>query len=496
MAKDRISMNILSLLKESTNNKETLVEMPQKIKIRRKVKGYDFKELNQRTRENMTGSRDSSDTDAKERFKQDAVLDLTNRFNKVVPDTFAPKYGSPVGLKEDYDRESIYVDVKPKNLAEFVASKFSELEMMPDAHSYVEDFAVNFTGEDPWNNKTSAMRKILSGYTNFDDLRRQSKVAINDFLGEIYEGLVKAIQEHIAEFKKLRGNYDKYTNLSAKEKEDELSKNWYDQYGKVIRAKNLDESFIKEHGLTEAKDIDVEDYIEIFDFDELEEYWKERISDRKIRMQIQKMFDRMTEILENEFTEYMSQRGLELEPGNFDIESLLYNMTHEPSGRWGRGFMTKFYITKSELASYIRNNTDLAEKYGQEELDRLMNFMTTDRGDSQPIYTIYYDGGRGINFSDNFNFKHYNYDTHKDEYYDGADDKLMKLYNDLKQELSLDFYSSYKLLDKAMKQLRDEAKQIVYAKMSKSKDKYLRNGEKFDRSKYDIIEDEVPENKE
>ena len=157
------------------------------------------------------------------------------------------------------------------------------------------------------------MRKILSDLTNFDDLRRQSKVAINDFLGEIYDGLVKAIQEHIVEFKKTRSNYDKYTNLSTKEKEDELSKNWYDKYGNVIRAKNLDESFIKECGLTEAKDIEIEDYLEIYDFDELSEYTKENIADRKIRLQIQKMFDRMTEILETEFTEYMSQRGLDLE---------------------------------------------------------------------------------------------------------------------------------------------------------------------------------------
>ena len=192
----------------------------------------------------------------------------------------------------------------------------------------------------------------------------------------------------------------------------------------------------------------------------------------------------------------MSQRGLELEPGQFDIESLLYNMTHENTGRWGSSSMTRFYITKSELASYIRNNEDLVEKYGQKELDRLMAFMTTDRGDSQPVYTIYYGGDKNIKFSDNFNFKHYNYDTHKDEYYDGADEKLMKLYADLEHELSLDFYSSYKLLDKAMKQLREEAKQIVYAKIAKSKDKYLYNGEKFDRSQYNIIDDEEPKTEE
>lgn len=497
MARDRISMNILSVLKESAeNNKETLVEMPQRLKIRKKVTGYDYKDLSQGQRERLSGSRYGSDNDAKERFRQDAILDLTNRFNNVVPDTFTPKYGSPVGLKEDNDRDSIYVDVKPKNLANFVASKFSELEIIPDAHSYTEDFSVSFNGEDPWNNKTSAMRKILSSLTNFDDLRRQSKVAINDFLGEIYDGLVKAIQEHIVEFKKARSNYDKYTNLSAKEKEDELSKNWYDKYGNVIRAKNLDESFIKECSLTEAKDIEIEDYLEIYDFDELSDYAKDKIANRKVRLQIQKMFDRMTEILETDFTEYMSQRGLELEPGQFDIESLLYNMTHENTGRWGSSSMTRFYITKSELASYIRNNEDLVEKYGQKELDRLMAFMTTDRGDSQPVYTIYYGGDKNIKFSDNFNFKHYNYDTHKDEYYDGADEKLMKLYADLEHELSLDFYSSYKLLDKAMKQLREEAKQIVYAKIAKSKDKYLYNGEKFDRSKYNIIEDEPEENKE
>jgi len=491
MARDRISMNILSALNESIKeDKEVLTEMPQKLKIRKKVTGYDYKDLNQGQRERLSGNRDGSDKDAKERFGQDAVLDLTNRFNSVVPDTFAPKYGSPVGLKDDNDRESIYVNVKPENLANFVAEKFSELEIIPDAHCYTEDFSVNFTGEDPWNNKTSAMRKILSSLTNFDDLRRQSKVAIDNFLGEIYAGLVKAIQEHIVEFKKVRKDYDKYTNLSAKEKEDELSKNWYDKYGNVLRAKNLDESFIKECGLTEAKEIDVEDYIEIFDFDELSDYAKDKIADRKVRLQIQKMFDRMTEILEKEFTEYMSQRGLDLEPGQFDIESLLYNMTHDTSGRWGSSSMTKFYITKSELASYIRNNEDLAEKYGQKEINRLMTFMTTDRGDSQPIYTIYYGGDKNIKFSDNFSFRHYDYDTHRDKYYDGADEKLMKLYNDLRQELSLDFYSSYKLLDKAMKQLREEAKEIVYSKIAKSKDKYLYNGEKFDRSKYDIIDDE------
>ena len=158
MARDRISMNILSVLKESTgNNKETLVEMPQKLKIRRKVTGYDYKDLNPGQRERLSGIRGSSDKDAKERFGQDAVLDLTNRFNSVVPDTFAPKYGSPVSLKEDGDRDYsyIYVDVKPKNLANFVADKFSELEVIPEAHCYIDDFSVNYSGEDPWNNKTS-----------------------------------------------------------------------------------------------------------------------------------------------------------------------------------------------------------------------------------------------------------------------------------------------------------------------------------------------------
>ena len=82
MARDRISMNILSVLKESAeNNKETLVEMPQRLKIRKKVTGYDYKDLSQGQRERLSGSRYGSDNDAKERFRQDAILDLTNRFN-------------------------------------------------------------------------------------------------------------------------------------------------------------------------------------------------------------------------------------------------------------------------------------------------------------------------------------------------------------------------------------------------------------------------------
>ena len=364
--------------------------------------------------------------------------------------------------------------------------------MVPDANYYGDNyFSINLNGEDPWHNKGKELRKVLSYLTNFDDLRRQSKVAINDYIINLENEIAKTTNEHISEFTKARGDYSKYTNLSAKEKEDELSKNWYDKYGKIIRAKNLDESFIEECGLKEAKEIDVDDYIEIYNFDELSDWAKERITERRVKAQIQRMFDRMTEILEKDFTEYMANRGLELQSGSFDIEDLLYNMTHEPrQSRWSSSSITHFYVTKAELASYIKNNDDLAEKYGKEELDRLLDFTTTDRGDAQPVYTIYYDGGRGIKIDGNFNFKHYNYDSHKDEYYDKADAKLEKLYDDLKKELSLDFYSSYKILDKDMKQLKQEAKDIVYSKMSKSKDMYLHNGDKFDRSQYNITSEE------
>ena len=47
-----------------------------------------------------------------------------------------------------------------------------------------------------------------------------------------------------------------------------------------------------------------------------------------------------------------------------------------------------------------------------------------------------------------------------------------------------------------MKKIRDEAKQIVYAKIDKSKNKYFYNGKKFDRSQYNIIDDEEPKTEE
>ena len=56
MARDRISMNILSVLKESAeNNKETLVEMPQRLKIRKKVTGYGYKDYLQQNSQKTGG---------------------------------------------------------------------------------------------------------------------------------------------------------------------------------------------------------------------------------------------------------------------------------------------------------------------------------------------------------------------------------------------------------------------------------------------------------
>lgn len=489
MKRDRVSMEILSVLKESDNiknKKEVLTEMPQKLKIRHKTKGYGFRELSPRVQHELSG-KDKMDSakDARERFKQDADLDLQNKLNAFIPNVFKDTSMARY-TDNEYSNDYTYVDVDYTAFAKFMCDKFPELEYNEDSYGDRDSFQVDLTK----GASEGTLRKVLSRKTNFDDLRRQQKVAINDYLINICNELIKIFKENKEEFEAKRGEYSKYTNLSDKEKEDELNKYWYDQYGKVIRAKDLDESFIKEHKLKEAIDLDTEDYIEIYNFDELDDYIKSKMTDRKVKLQIQKMFDRMTEILEEEFSEYMSARGLDLEPGQFDVEKLLYNMTHESSGRyWGPNYITTFNITKSELVSYINNNIDLAEKYSQEEIDRLLNFLTTDKGDSQPVYTINFDGRRAY-ISGNFNFRKYHYDSDEDKYFDGADEKLEKLYQDLMKDLSLDFYSSYKLLDKAMKQLRDEAKEIVYAKMSKSKDRYLRGGEKFDSSKYDIIDEE------
>ena len=489
MTKDRVSMDILSVLKESAN-RETLTEMPQKVKIRNKVDAYDFNELSPSVKQSLSGKDNiNSSKDAEERFKQDANLDLQNRLNKIVPDAFRDNSLANFKGSDDSLYTYTYTDVEYGPFAKYICSKFPELEYDENSYGDHDSFCVSIVN----GTKEDSLRKVLSRKTNFDDLRRQQKVAINDYLIELCNELTKAFKENKDEFESKRDEYNKYINLSDKEKEDELSKYWYTKGGNVIKAKDLDESFISELNLKEATQLDIDDYIEIYDFDELDEFFKNRITERKTKIQIQKMFDRMTEILEKEFTDYMSARGLELEPGQFDIEDLLYNMTHDRSNKWGKSSLTKFNITKGELISYIKNNTDLVEKYGQEEIDRLLNYIQTDMGDSQPVYTIRYYGGKDLGFDQNIHFDKYDYSTGNYEYFDGADEKLKTLYNELQHDLALDFYSSYKLLDKSMKQLEDEAKKIVYERMAKSKDKYLRNGEKFDKNKYNVVEDNSEE---
>ena len=214
--RDKLSLNILNEVVARENRKTRLNEMPQRMKIRKKVKGYDFKDLNYKQKERLTGVTGGSDKDANERFREDAKLDLVERFNKVVPNIFTPKYGSPMSLKDDDSFSgSMYIEYKPKEFVEYMCSKFPELEVNPDGSSYDNDFGIDYKGEHEnyWGDKEAKLRKALSNLTNFDDLRRQQKVAINNYLIELINALTKAIQEHITEFSKVKKDYDKYTIL-------------------------------------------------------------------------------------------------------------------------------------------------------------------------------------------------------------------------------------------------------------------------------------------
>ena len=493
MKRDKASLEILNSLNESILN-----EMPKKVGITKKVKGYNFKDLNNMAKSKakeklgFDSNRELNSTkDAEERFNQDASLDLQNRLDKIIPNAFSvERHGTNARYKADgYEDDFIGLEVNYKTFVDGMIKKFDKLEITKEV--WDENHYLGFHGDidNMINNAKDVakdLRHLLHVFTNFDDLRRFEKVEINNVLVEIVRAISKSFTENKTDFEKRRGDYDKYTRASDKEIEQELAKYWYDQNGNVLKAKDMNESFKESHKLREAEELDVDEYIEIYNFDELSDWAKEELTDRRIKLQIQKMFDRMTEILEEKFTEYMSARGLELEPNQFDVDRLLYNMTHKRDSYYDA--TTSFMITNSELKSYIKNNQDLVEKYSQKALDKLFAFL--DSNDNTQSYRLVFDRNGKAKIEGIRYFSYYDYTEDKEKYHDGASKELEQLYNDLSKELSLDFYSAANVLDNAVKQLRDEAKKIVYDKMSKSKDMYLRNGVKFDRSKYNIKSEE------
>ena len=56
---------------------------------------------------------------------------------------------------------------------------------------------------------------------------------------------------------------------------------------------------------------------------------------------------------------------------------------------------------------------------------------------------------------------------------------ILSVNESLIRTLSLDFYSAFKVLVNVKEQLQNEAKEIVYNRIRKSGDKYLRNGQKY-----------------
>lgn len=479
MSRDRVSLNILSKLNESVE-KKTLTEMPQKVKVNRRVRAYDFKDLSPRVQSELSGRKDklNSAKDAEERFNKDANLDLKNRLDAIIPNAFSDT--TLARYKDgDYQSNYTYTSADYASFAKFICEKFPELEYNENSYGGRVDFYVGLGNENRDSDGVHDFREILSSKTNFDELRRQQKTAINNYLIEIYHAVEAAFRDNKKEFEARRSEYDKYTNISDKELEDELYKYWYDKTGRVLRAKNLDESFIENNKLTEATELDVEDYIEVYDFDELSDYIKNDIAGRRIKAQIQKMGDRMTEIIEEKFTEYMSARGLTLEPNQFSVDELLYNMTHERNATkyYGPSYDVSFRITTNELKSYFENNPDLVEKYGQDLIDKFFAYTDENKNDytkGTPVFELSLDSSRS-KLRLPWNFKSYK----NNEYLEGASEELEKMAKDLEHELSLDFYSAFKVLVNVKEQLQNEAKEIVYNRIRKSGDKYLRNGQKY-----------------
>ena len=66
----------------------------------------------------------------------------------------------------------------------------------------------------------------------------------------------------------------------------------------------------------------------------------------------------------------------------------------------------------------------------------------------------------------------WNLRSYEGKYYKGASKKLSEMIDDLQKELTLDFYSSYRLLGKAIDKLKDEAKEILYDKIRSQGKKY------------------------
>lgn len=509
MKRDRVSMEILSVLKESTdnkNNKKVLTEMPQKFVNKKTIKGYDFNELNNYAKSKVLNGREepNSKKDALDRFNQDAKLDLNNKIQQIIPGVFEVKYGSRANYEDKNDIfDNLGLEIKYKTFLDYIASKFPNLEINKDSYGYRNGddyFSVEYRkgqyNDISGDEELHKLRRILRNSSNFDELRRQDKTAINNFLDEVRKAIVQATIENKSDFESRRNEYDKYIRTADKELEDELNKYWYDNNGNIIKAKNIDESFIQEYGLKEAVDLDVEDYIEIFDFDELSDYVKGDMTSRKINSKIQKMGDRMTEILGELLAEYMGKRGLTLDPDSFNVSDILYGMTHKNSGSnryyWGSSPDTSIKLTKNALKSYFENNQDLVEKYGQDMIDKLFDYTDENKSEytkGSPVFYLKLYGDKAIV---NFPWSLKNNDNN---YREGASKEFDDMVRDLNKELSLDFYSAYKLLDKAKTQLRNEAREEVYEKIRKAGKKYDNKGNEYSKEYINSLNNQDEENK-
>ena len=488
MKRDNISNTILENIK--IKNKTILKEMPEKATKKRTIVGYDFDELDKRAKMDALKDKEEPNPykDSREMFNKEAIIDLKNRLQKIIPGVFkidnytAAKYDE----EKEYRSDSLYMKIDIDKFIKYMISKFPNLERN-ERHFYssteTEDIGIVYfkdendrfnSYEDDFNRQIKKLRHYLSYDTNFDDLRRQEKVAINNYFIQIHKEIQKAILENKEAFESNRAYYDKYINQAEKERQEKLHKYWYDINGNVIRAKKLGESSIKESSLKESIDIEVEDYVDLYDFDELPEYRKQGMIQGDMTKQIKSMFDRMTEIIEELFTDYMEKRGLKLEPGNFDIETIIYNLTHKGKHdayrggghyRYREDFGTSFKITTNELKSYFENNQDLVEKYGQDMIDALLSY-TKKPEHGTPVFYLNLSTERAV-----LEFP-WNLRSYEGRYYKGASKELSEMVDDLQNELTLDFYSSYRLLGKAIDKLKKEAEEILYDKIRSQGKKY------------------------